>query len=139
MLESDEEIFVKFLGLFPHLSLEGLTLEKRIVLLRVGRCDLLSVYAELEDVDGGGIVLGDLCKRAKLPWNVGNESGLHKGMLDDFLKNIVGDLEVLQVGIDFYPKFPCFLELRLLGQLEPIIASSCIQYQVLLLGFSPFS
>src|SRR5580658_500881 len=82
VLEGEDEVVVDALGLAAGLPLEHLALDVGVVLLGIRRGDLHATDAELEHVQGRGILPVYLCERVELPREVEDERGLDQLGLD---------------------------------------------------------
>src|SRR6202044_3565643 len=86
--------------LAARLLLEHLALDVRVVLLGVGGRDLHAADAELEDVEGRGVLAVNLGEGAELLGQVEDERRLYEVWLYPLREYLVRDLEVLPARLD---------------------------------------
>ena len=102
MLKCIEEVRVHILYLFTDLIGKHLTLNDRVILLRICRRNFLSIDAKLEHINRAVVIHCDLRQWAELLRNVCHKGRLNQSRLNNLLKDIVRDLVIFELTVDFY-------------------------------------
>ena len=95
VLERLQELCIDLLLLFTRLVLKSLALEVGVVQFRIAGGDLLAVDDELVDIDRRGVCVVESRERNEFLGNMGDKTRIDRLLLDQFLKDMLGHLELL--------------------------------------------
>ncbi len=137
MLKCIEEVGVHVLYFFANLFSKHLTLNYRVVLLRICGCNFLAVDTQLKNINRAIVVHSDFCQWAQLLRNMRHEGRLNQGRLDQFLKDVVSDLVIFELTIDFDAHGTSLCELLVAAMAEPFGIASCFNNQIFVLRYTP--